>query len=126
MDKFRNAAQKAGVQANAFAQQTGRAINEQAATARAGFALPKECDRAAKILQAFLADPEHPDSALNSIPKAVLQQAKGLAVFSVIKAGFVWSGKIVAVSLSLGCPMEAVGPFMHWYWCCWIWTADWC
>lgn len=39
------------------------------------------------------ADPEHPDSALNSIPKAVLQQAKGLAVFSVVKAGFVWSGK---------------------------------
>ncbi|SPO22582.1 related to YSC84 - protein involved in the organization of the actin cytoskeleton [Ustilago trichophora] len=94
LDKFRTAAQKAGVQANAFAQQTGRAINEQAATARAGFSLPKECDRAAKILQAFLADPDHPDSALNSIPKAVLQQAKGLAVFSVIKAGFVWSGKI--------------------------------
>ena len=86
LDKFRTAAQKAGVQANAFAQQTGRAINEQAATARAGFSLPKECDRAAKILQAFLADPDHPDSALNSIPKAVLQQAKGLAVFSVIKA----------------------------------------
>lgn len=86
LDKFRDAAQKAGIQANAFAQQTGRAINEQAATARAGFSLPKECDRSAKILQAFLADPNHPDSALNSIPKAVLQQAKGLAVFSVIKA----------------------------------------
>lgn len=94
LDKFRTAAQKAGVQANAFAQQTGKAINEQAATARAGFSLPKECERAATILQAFLADPDHPDSALNSIPKAVLQQAKGLAVFSVIKAGFVWSGKI--------------------------------
>lgn len=40
-----------------------------------------------------MADPEHPDSALNSIPKAVLQQAKGLAIFSVVKAGFVWSGK---------------------------------
>jgi hypothetical protein len=37
LDKFRDAAQKAGIQANAFAQQTGRAINEQAATARAGF-----------------------------------------------------------------------------------------
>lgn len=86
MDRFRNAAQKASVQANAFAQQTGRVINEQAATAKAGFSLPKECDKASKILHSFLADPEHPDSALNSIPKAVLQQAKGLAVFSVIKA----------------------------------------
>lgn len=74
------------MQANAFAQQTGRVLNEQAATAKAGFSLPKECDKASKILHSFLADPEHPDSALNSIPKAVLQQAKGLAVFSVIKA----------------------------------------
>lgn len=32
------------------------------------------------------ADPDHPDSALNAIPKAVLQNAKGLAVFSVVKA----------------------------------------
>lgn len=55
--------------------------------------MPKECEKAARILQSFLADPEHPDSALNSIPKAVLQQAKGLAIFSVVKAGFVWSGK---------------------------------
>lgn len=94
MDKFRSAAQKASIQANAFAQQTSRTINQQAATARAGFSLAKECDRAAKILSAFLADPDHPDSALNSIPKAVLQNAKGLAVFSVVKAGFVWSGKL--------------------------------
>lgn len=94
MDKFRTAAQKASIQANAFAQQTSRTLTEQTAAARAGFSLPKECDRSAKILQAFLADPDHPDSALNSIPKAVLQNAKGLAVFSVIKAGFVWSGKL--------------------------------
>jgi SH3 domain-containing YSC84-like protein 1 len=58
------------------------------------------------------ADPDHPESALNSIPKAVLQRARGtlqaatfffiassdiailgLAVFQVIKAGFVFSGK---------------------------------
>lgn len=57
-------------------------------------------------MQSFLADPEHPDSALNSIPKAVLQQAKGLAIFSVVKAGFVWSGKagsgVVTARLSDG------------------------
>ncbi|PWN50661.1 DUF500-domain-containing protein [Violaceomyces palustris] len=93
LNKFRNAANKAGIQATAFAQQTSRQISEQANVAKAGFSLPKECEKAARILQSFLADPDHPDSALNAIPKAVLQQAKGLAVFSVVKAGFVWSGK---------------------------------
>ncbi|KAG6889704.1 hypothetical protein C0992_004424, partial [Termitomyces sp. T32_za158] len=39
------------------------------------------------------ADPERPESALNSIPKAVLQRARGLAIFQVLKAGFVFSGK---------------------------------
>ncbi|PWN96161.1 DUF500-domain-containing protein [Tilletiopsis washingtonensis] len=91
--KFQEAASKVGVQATAFAQNTGRQINEQAKLAQAGFSLPKECEKAAKILQAFVANPDHPDSALNSIPKAVLQNAKGLAVFSVVKAGFVWSGR---------------------------------
>ncbi|KAE8209946.1 hypothetical protein CF327_g6123 [Tilletia walkeri] len=93
LDRFRSAAQKAGVQASAFAQNAGRQAQEQARVAQAGFSLPKECERAAKILQSFLADPEHPESALNSIPKAVLQQAKGLAIFSVVKAGFVWSAR---------------------------------
>jgi lipid-binding SYLF domain-containing protein len=55
------------------------------------------------------ANPSQPNSALNSIPKAVLQRAKGkpqhagsgaelipstgLAVFTILKAGFVFSGK---------------------------------
>ncbi|KAK7048626.1 Ysc84 domain-containing protein [Favolaschia claudopus] len=34
-----------------------------------------------------------PESALNSIPKAVLQSARGLAIFQILKAGFVFSGK---------------------------------
>jgi hypothetical protein len=29
------------------------------------------------------ANPDHPESALNAIPKAVLQHARGLAVFQV-------------------------------------------
>ena len=33
--------------------------------------------------KAFLADPENPSSALNAIPKAVLLNAKGLAIFTV-------------------------------------------
>ncbi|KAG8710656.1 hypothetical protein FRC09_020993 [Ceratobasidium sp. 395] len=58
-----------------------------------GFSLPGEAEKAAKILESFLANPDHPESALNSIPKAVLQRARGLAVFQVLKAGFVFSGK---------------------------------
>lgn len=81
-------------QATAFAQQTSRQLSEQAQLAKAGFSLPKECERASTILQSFLADPQHPDTALNAIPKAVLENAKGLAVFSVVKAGFLWSGKV--------------------------------
>lgn len=93
MDRLRVAARKAGTQATQFAQNTGKQLEEQARNVQAGFSLPKECEKAATILNSFLADPDQPDSALNAIPKAVLQQAKGLAVFSVIKAGFVWSGK---------------------------------
>jgi lipid-binding SYLF domain-containing protein len=40
------------------------------------FFLP-QVEKAAKILQSFLADPNHPESALNSIPKEVLNRAKG-------------------------------------------------
>lgn len=42
-----------------------------------GFSLPGETDKAAKILGSFLADPTRPATALNAIPKAVLQRAKG-------------------------------------------------
>ncbi|PWN24690.1 DUF500-domain-containing protein [Jaminaea rosea] len=94
LDRFRTAAQKAGTQATTFASQASRQLSEQAKIAQAGFSLPKECQRAATILQGFLADPSHPDTALNAIPKAVLNNAKGLAVFSVAKAGFLWSGKV--------------------------------
>ncbi|KAG2362934.1 hypothetical protein BDR07DRAFT_1401919 [Suillus spraguei] len=58
-----------------------------------GFTLPGEAEKAAKILESFLANPSHPESALNSIPTAVLQHARGLAVFQVLKAGFMFSGK---------------------------------
>ncbi|TIB32041.1 hypothetical protein E3P86_03214 [Wallemia ichthyophaga] len=57
------------------------------------FSLPRECDKAAEILQSFLANPDDPLSALNSIPKAVLERASGLAVFRIIKAGFLVTGR---------------------------------
>jgi len=93
MGRFKSAASKAGKQVTALGMDVGTKIGEGSKQVTGGFTLEKECTRAAKTLQSFLADPDHPESALNSIPKAVLQRARGLAIFTVLKAGFVWSGK---------------------------------
>ncbi|KIO24235.1 hypothetical protein M407DRAFT_77205 [Tulasnella calospora MUT 4182] len=94
LNRFKQAAEKAGIQATAFMKESGSRV---AAESRGGlaqsFSLPGEAEKCSKILESFLADPTHPESALNSIPKAVLQRARGLAVFQVLKAGFVFSGK---------------------------------
>jgi len=93
LDKFKKGAQKAGIQATAFAQTSGTKLASGSRDLVHGFSLPGEAEKAAKILDSFLADPGRPESALNAIPKAVLQSARGLAVFQVLKAGFVFSGK---------------------------------
>ncbi|KAJ2919314.1 hypothetical protein MD484_g1092, partial [Candolleomyces efflorescens] len=53
--------------------------------------LAKECAKAAKIFKSFV------DGANNGldgiIPRSILVQAKGLAIFSVFKAGFVFSAR---------------------------------
>ncbi|KXN81111.1 hypothetical protein AN958_06065 [Leucoagaricus sp. SymC.cos] len=53
--------------------------------------LPKECEKAAKIFQSFV------DSRNNGldgvIPRSVLNNAKGFAIFTVAKAGFVFSAR---------------------------------
>jgi len=54
----------------------------------AGAATEQEIvDRSASIIREFRALPEH------QIPRSVLRRARGLAVISVIKAGFIFSGK---------------------------------
>jgi len=93
LDKFRKGAQKAGIQATAFMQASSTKVASGSREFVQGFSLPGEAEKAAKILDSFLADPDRPESALNSIPKAVLLQARGLAIFQVLKAGFVFSGK---------------------------------
>jgi len=93
LDKFRQGAQKAGSQASAFVQSSTTKVASGSRDFAQTFSLPGEAEKAAKILDSFLADPERPQSALNSIPKAILQRARGLAVFQVLKAGFVFSGK---------------------------------
>lgn len=45
-----------------------------------------QCAKSAKILQSFLADPHHPESALNSIPKEVLARAKGSVSHLAVRA----------------------------------------
>ncbi|KAH8081993.1 DUF500-domain-containing protein [Cristinia sonorae] len=93
LDKFRRGASKAGIQATAFLKDGSSKFANESHNFVQGFTLPGEAEKAANILASFLADPDHPQSALNAIPKAVLQRARGLAVFSVLKAGFVFSGK---------------------------------
>ncbi|KAI5885430.1 uncharacterized protein SCHCODRAFT_02644724 [Schizophyllum commune H4-8] len=83
----------AGLQATAFMHTSGNRLASEGREFVQGFSLPGEAEKAAKILDRFLADPERPESALNSIPKTVLQNARGLAIFQVNKAGFVFSGK---------------------------------
>lgn len=93
LNKFRLAAEKAGIQATAFLKESSNKVANESRDFVQGFSLPGEAEKAANILETFLADPSQPESALNSVPKAVLQHARGLAVFQVIKAGFVFSGK---------------------------------
>ncbi|KAF9915930.1 hypothetical protein FBU30_001639 [Linnemannia zychae] len=58
--------------------------------------LPKglagECKKAAKILNAFV-DTTNEKGIDQIIPPNILAKAKGLAIFTVIKAGFLWSGR---------------------------------
>ena len=97
LDKFRKGAQKAGIQATAFLKEGSSKLANESQHFVQGFTLPGEAEKAAKVLESFLgtlflrvysparsnqcgcrpADPEHPESALNSIPKAVLQRARG-------------------------------------------------
>lgn len=93
LDRFRKGAEKAAIQASAFAQTSATMIASESKGFAQGFSLPGEAEKAANILESFLANPADPNSALNAIPKPVLQRARGLAVFQVLKAGFIFSGK---------------------------------
>lgn len=67
----------AGQQAAAFGTRVAAEAQTGSQKALTGFKLEAEAAKAARILQAFLADPHHPESALNAIPKEVLARAKG-------------------------------------------------
>lgn len=53
-----------------------------------------EIQKAANIFSGFT-DPEKNEGGINNvIPKEVILQAKGLAIFTVVKAGLIWSGRL--------------------------------
>lgn len=52
--KFRQGAQKAGIQATAFLKESGTKISSESRDFAQGFSLPGEADKAARILSAFL------------------------------------------------------------------------
>jgi hypothetical protein len=54
LDKFRQGAQKAGIQATAFLQDSGSKVANSSKDFAQGFSLPGEADKAAKILESFL------------------------------------------------------------------------
>jgi SH3 domain-containing YSC84-like protein 1 len=54
LDKFKKGAQKAGIQASAFLQDSGSKVANGSREFAQGFSLPGEADKAAKILQSFL------------------------------------------------------------------------
>ncbi|KAK7028137.1 hypothetical protein VNI00_014952 [Paramarasmius palmivorus] len=92
LDKFRKGAQKAAIQATAFTQTQSTKLASSSREFVHGFSLPGEAEKAAKILDSFL---ESKRLVSSSCWLGLLRanSPKGLAVFQVIKAGFVFSGK---------------------------------
>ncbi|KAJ2547154.1 hypothetical protein EV175_005334 [Coemansia sp. RSA 1933] len=57
------------------------------------FTMTKECERAARILTEFVVPPRIGEID-DIIPADVLQHCHGIAVLTIVKAGFIWSGRI--------------------------------
>ncbi|KAJ2524094.1 hypothetical protein IWW43_006981 [Coemansia sp. RSA 1935] len=51
-----------------------------------------ECKRGARIIDSFLKPGALDTNKL--IPASILERARGIAFLSVIKAGFIWSGRL--------------------------------
>ncbi|KAI8327336.1 hypothetical protein EDC96DRAFT_426588, partial [Choanephora cucurbitarum] len=55
--------------------------------------LTDACKKASDILQQFIIKEEIENGFDTVIPVSVIKEAKGLAIFTVLKAGFLWSGR---------------------------------
>lgn len=84
--------------ARSIATEVSNEVQKTAMDNNVNSPLPADCvsqvQKAAKVLSIFT-DPEKVEGGLdNVIPKDILCNAKGLAIFTVIKAGFFWSGRV--------------------------------
>ncbi|CEP15756.1 hypothetical protein [Parasitella parasitica] len=101
-DRFKEQASRAATSASAFGQQASRQIGDMAASATQSGpkfnspipgSLGEECQKASRILEQFIIKEEIENGFDTVIPVSVIKQAKGLAIFTVVKAGFLWSGR---------------------------------
>ncbi|KAI8371679.1 uncharacterized protein BYT42DRAFT_581097 [Radiomyces spectabilis] len=99
-NQFKEQAAKAAQGATSFGQQAGRSINDFTQKSGAGKinspvlgTLSDECHKAAGILGEFIKKEEIENGFDTIIPVSVIKNAKGLAIFTVVKAGFLWSGR---------------------------------
>ncbi|CEG77992.1 hypothetical protein RMATCC62417_12661 [Rhizopus microsporus] len=100
-DKIKEKATQAASSATQMGQQATRSIGDMASNASSSGnfnnpilgTLPEECAKAARILEQFINKEEIENGFDTIIPVSVIKEAKGLAIFTVVKAGFLWSGR---------------------------------
>ncbi|KAG0794083.1 hypothetical protein G6F57_002079 [Rhizopus arrhizus] len=102
-DKIKQKANEAATSATQLGQQATRSISDMANNAskssNGNFNSPilgnlsEECAKAARILEQFIIKEEMENGFDTIIPVSVIKEAKGLAIFTVVKAGFLWSGR---------------------------------
>ncbi|KAI7885078.1 DUF500-domain-containing protein, partial [Lichtheimia hyalospora FSU 10163] len=99
-NKFKDQVSQAAQGATAFGQQAGRSISDYAEKSGATKfnspvvgTLSEESAKAARILEQFILKDEIENGFDTVIPVKVIKEAKGLAIFTVVKAGFLWSGR---------------------------------
>ncbi|KAG2219528.1 hypothetical protein INT45_003093 [Circinella minor] len=99
-NKFKEQAARAAEGASQLGQQAGRGIGDFAEKSGATKinnpivgTLSEESQKCARILETFI-DKEEIETGFDQIiPVKVLQEAKGIAIYTIIKAGFIWSGR---------------------------------
>jgi len=98
LNQVKQAIQTGSREVRQLATDVGNEVKKTADNNKVNSPLPadvaSEIQKAAKILASFT-DPNTSEGGLdNVIPPDVIKNAKGLAVFTVVKAGFVWSGRV--------------------------------
>ncbi|CAG8448368.1 14733_t:CDS:2 [Dentiscutata heterogama] len=98
LDKIKSTLQDGKTQITKVVTDVNNEITKTAQNNNINSPLPadfaSEVAKAANILNCFT-DPEKSEGGLEQvIPKEVFNKAMGLAVFTVVKAGFVWSGRV--------------------------------